>query len=268
MNFAFSDIKEILEKNAEAHILPYYRQLSKDQVREKSPGNLVTDADEASEAFLTEALPTLVEHSLVVGEEAVAKDEKTLDFLNADKPVWIIDPIDGTYNFTRGRSKWGVLISLFHNNRLIFGCMHDVLNQQFMYAFRGEGAYHYKDNQEKKLSLIQPDKPVSQFCGHVGGAQAWHFKKLNQFCGDISNIRCSMHDFWAFLAGDIDFTFHSNTTAWDHSAASMIIEEAGGYMAAGHDHQPYDPRLRQKHLLSTYNRQTWQDLADKFHTVL
>ena len=49
MSFTFSDIKEILEKNAETHILPYYRQLSKDQVREKSPGNLVTDADEASE---------------------------------------------------------------------------------------------------------------------------------------------------------------------------------------------------------------------------
>ncbi len=262
-------IFEVLRENADKHILPYYKSMDAEQIREKAPGNLVTEADEASEEYLTKVLPKLIPDSLVVGEEAVYKDKNVLKCLDADQPVWIVDPIDGTYNFTHGRSNWGVLLSLSYMGEIVFGVMYDVLNQQFIFAKKGEGTYICgADNIKKPLQMTAPDKPTSQYCGHVGGAQAWHFKKLNPFCGQISNIRCSLHDYWSLVTGKIDFTFHSSTTPWDHSAPSIIIKEAGGYIAAGADADPYNVRQRQKYLLSTYNQADWQEMAANFHSVL
>lgn len=266
---SIENIIDVLQENAEENILPYFKQLSDNQIREKAPGNLVTDADEASEIFLAKNLSKLIKDSVVVGEEAVHKDKKVLENLNGERPVWIVDPIDGTYNFTHGRSNWGVFVSLYYQQELLFGILYDVMNQKFIFANKGEGAYMRDEaGKDFQIQMKAPDKALSEFCGHVGGAQAWHFKKLNRFCGKISNIRCSMHDFWSLLTGQIDFTFHSNTTPWDHSAPAIIVREAGGFMAAGHDKKTYDPRFKQKHLLTTYNEEIWQELADQFHTVL
>lgn len=261
-------IFDILRANADLNIMPLYNSLQSHQIREKNPGNLVTDADEASEAYLSQKLSVLLPESLVVGEEAVFKDKKILNALNMDQPVWIIDPIDGTYNFTHGRSKWGVLLSLAYKGEIVFGVMYDVLNDQFIFAKKGEGTYLHKDNKNSPIKLTSPQRPTTEYCGHVGGSQAWHFKKLKPFCGQISNIRCSMHDFWTFLTGGIDFTFHTSTTPWDHSAPSIVVKEAGGYLAVGANGNDYDVRQKQKHLLATYNKADWEDLAGNFHSVL
>lgn len=260
---------DILRENAELNILPLYKSMQTHQIREKGPGNLVTDADEASEEFLSDKLSDMIQGSLVVGEEAVFKDKKLLNALNTDSPVWIIDPIDGTYNFTHGRSKWGVLLSLAYKGDIVFGVMYDVLNNHFIFAKQGEGTYLRDENgKDQKLDLKSPPKPTTKYCGHVGGAQAWHFKKLNPFCGEINNIRCSMHDFWALLTGKIDFTFHTSTTPWDHSAPSIVVKEAGGYVAAGAEGQEYNVCQKQRYLLATYNQNDWKELADNFHSVL
>ena len=73
-----------------------YLHLQSGEIKEKSPGDYVTVADEESEKALSAKLIALLPNSLVIGEESVAKDKNVLNKINEDKPVWIIDPIDGT----------------------------------------------------------------------------------------------------------------------------------------------------------------------------
>ena len=77
-----------------------------------------------------------------------------------------------------------------------------------------------------------------------------------------------MHDFWSLLTGKIDFTFHTSTTPWDHSAPAIVVKEAGGFVAAGAEAHDYDVCLKQKYLLATYDDEVWTELANNFHSVL
>jgi|AntRauTorckE6833_2_1112554.scaffolds.fasta_scaffold05220_5 fructose-1,6-bisphosphatase/inositol monophosphatase family enzyme len=257
-------VLEILRENAQKNILPYFKALTQDQIREKKPGDLVTDADEASELFLTDKLSKLLPYSKVVGEEAVARDKTVLNLINDDTLVWVVDPIDGTYNFAHGRSKWGVLLSLVHKNEVIFGVLYDVLNEKIIFAKRGEGCHLVMpDDAVSQIKLQKKETDIKEYIGHTDGRQTWCIKKLNDLCKEVHNIRCSLHDCWGLLSGEIDFTLHHSVTAWDHSAPFLAVEEAGGYIRAGWDKQRFSSRaIGHGYLLATYDEEKWDELAE------
>lgn len=93
-------------------VLPRFGALSDADVTEKGPGDLVTTADRRAEERLTEGLTALLPGSRVVGEEAVHADAGVLRELDGDRPVWIVDPVDGTANFVRGDERYCMLVAL------------------------------------------------------------------------------------------------------------------------------------------------------------
>ena len=97
------DIADLLAEVARVEIVPRFRALAHGDWREKGPGDIVTIADERTEAALAPRLQALLPGSVVLGEEAAAKDPSLFDLLSGDHPVWIIDPIDGTANFAEGK---------------------------------------------------------------------------------------------------------------------------------------------------------------------
>ena len=85
---------------ARQEILPHFRALQPEQIAQKSDAlDLVTTADLASEALITEALSALSPGALIIGEEAVARSPGLLNDIEAAPLCLIIDPIDGTWNY-------------------------------------------------------------------------------------------------------------------------------------------------------------------------
>lgn len=87
-----------------------------------SVSDVVTDADRAAEAFVAGALEALRPEDGVVGEEGANKASQS-------GRCWVIDPVDGTYNFTRGSDYWCSAIALVEGDpsapeRLLFGAVH------------------------------------------------------------------------------------------------------------------------------------------------
>lgn len=94
-----------------------------------SVSDVVTEADRAAEQFVAEALELLRPDDGVVGEEGASRPSKS-------GRVWVIDPVDGTYNFTRGSDYWCSAIALVEGSdgspeavaenpdRLILGAVH------------------------------------------------------------------------------------------------------------------------------------------------
>ncbi|HTM77610.1 MAG TPA: inositol monophosphatase family protein, partial [Devosia sp.] len=73
-------LAEVLQETAHAEILPRFRRLDADMVRQKSEAiDLVTEADEEAERVITAAINRLWPEALVVGEEAVAADASLLE---------------------------------------------------------------------------------------------------------------------------------------------------------------------------------------------
>ena len=118
-------VTRLIEEAAAAEIMPRFQRLAAGDVREKAPGDLVTVADEAVEARLAPLLTSLVPGSIVVGEEAAAADPNLLNRLFDDRPVWIIDPVDGTSNFAEGRPAFAVMVALARGAHILAAWIHD-----------------------------------------------------------------------------------------------------------------------------------------------
>ena len=94
-------VRDLLITAADTLIVPRFQTLGDDDVHQSSPTDLVTVADVETEEWLTPRLLELLPGSVVVGEEGVAADERVLDHLEGDAPVWVVDPVDGTRNLRK-----------------------------------------------------------------------------------------------------------------------------------------------------------------------
>jgi myo-inositol-1(or 4)-monophosphatase len=97
--------------------LGYFRSEGAVGVEEKGPLDLVTRADRDVEAFLVAELARLFPDDGIRGEEGAS--------VNPDAArQWVIDPIDGTFNFVRGMDPWAVSIGLYEDGAPTFGVIH------------------------------------------------------------------------------------------------------------------------------------------------
>lgn len=248
-------VEQIIRHVANTEVLPRFKNLAAGDIREKNPGDFVTIADEASERLFNTLLTDLLPGSLIVGEEAVAKDADVLQKFSEGKDVWVVDPIDGTYNFSHGRSKFGILLSLVRDGEVRHGWAFDAPVNRMIAAEKGAGAFM----DGVRLAVKDDGRPLSALKAQAGGAQAWHFDPLRTILADVVNIRCALHDFLAFVTGEADMVIHVNKiTPWDHSANVLIAREAGGFVAVN-DGEDYNPAYYGAgFLMATQSRAQWE----------
>lgn len=266
MQIDVNKVADILRHVANVEVLPRFNNLSKGDVREKNPGDFVTVADEASEKLLSTMLREYLPGSDVVGEEAVSKDAKVLEKLQSDKPIWVVDPIDGTYNFAHGRSKFGILVALVQNNVTQYGWVFDAPGDRMAIAQKGQGA----TINGAKATVRTSAKKLSDMVGMGGGGQAWHFEPVKEIVQDVINVRSSLHDFITFAAGEADFVVHINkVTPWDHAATVLLAEECGGYVRLAQEDIPFTPDMhRPCMLVAAADRPRWEALSAALYPAL
>lgn len=97
--------------------LGYFEQRAGLPVSSKAHMDLVTDADLAVEALVVRRLLEAFPDDGILGEEGSGRRGRS-------GRTWVIDPIDGTFNFIRGGAQWAVSIGLFDGERPTFGVIH------------------------------------------------------------------------------------------------------------------------------------------------
>jgi fructose-1,6-bisphosphatase/inositol monophosphatase family enzyme len=266
MDIDVSKVADIIRHVAATEVMPRFNNLQQSEIREKNPGDFVTVADEASEKAFTKLLQEVLPGALVVGEEAVAKDLSVLEKLKDDKPVWVIDPIDGTYNFSHGRSKFGILIALVQKGVTQYGWAFDAPGNRMAMTQKGAGAFL----DGKRLKIECEATETEELILQGGGAQAWHFDPIRPLFKEVVNFRCSLHDFMNFIKGEANCIVHLNkATPWDHAAANLLAAEAGGYTALAPDGAPYDPTYYgTAFMLTTPDKKWWRELCPLLYPKL
>jgi len=104
-----SDV-EIIAREAGALAMTYFKQNSLLEMEEKQHLDLVTKADKAVEVFIRGQLAALYPDDGFFGEESASDG-----FVPQAERIWVIDPIDGTFNFIRGSKDWAISIGLYEN---------------------------------------------------------------------------------------------------------------------------------------------------------
>ncbi|MEQ8441766.1 MAG: inositol monophosphatase family protein [Alphaproteobacteria bacterium] len=250
----------LLKQAADRFVLPRFDCLGDHEVREKKPGDLVTDADVESEHFLTAKLERLLPGSLVVGEEAHANNPEILARFDGDEPVWLIDPVDGTRNFTQGKSEFCMMVALVRRNRAVRAWIHEPLADRTVTAAQGAGAWC----QGTRLSIPEPPAEADQ----TGQINIWYFEdpRKTQLRNasrkrfrEVSSLSCAGADFLAQARGERHFSFYRRLWPWDHAPGVLIVREAGG-KADRIDGTPYRAGDRVHGLLSAPSAERWGDL--------
>ena len=103
---------------------------------EKTPGNPVCAADIAVDAFLKRELGALLPAAGWLSEETAD------DFTRLGKHlIWLVDPVDGTRDFIRGRTGWAVSVALISGGRPLIGSLAAPARGEFWHAIAGRGAW-------------------------------------------------------------------------------------------------------------------------------
>jgi fructose-1,6-bisphosphatase/inositol monophosphatase family enzyme len=244
----------------ERAILPRYQTLAASEVMEKAADDFVTIADKESEAILTEALGRLLPEAAIVGEEAAHDDPSVLDRLRTGL-CWIIDPIDGTWNFAHGKPPFGVLIALADGGETIGGWLYDPLKNRFCHARRDGGAF--LNDEPIRARGSGEDVPVAAVSllfippherEGMRRAIAPAFRMV-----DIP--RCAEEQYPRIALGENDASFFERTLPWDHAAGVLWLNEAGG-KAARPDGGAYQPGAwDQPGLIAASTPELWEHFA-------
>lgn len=254
-------VADIIRDTAAAEIVPRFRMLRQEDVREKKPGDLVTLADLETERKLAQRLTAAFPGSAVLGEEAAAEDPARLGLLTTDASLWIIDPIDGTANFARGRTGFAVIVARVEQRAVQAGWIYDPLEQLMVIAERGSGAW----SGGTRLAVAPETEPRQMEGAAYGrtraGTRADAALEAAGRIGRVRNLGCSALEYAEIALGRAHFSLHSRSLPWDHAAGILIVREAGG-VAGFADGSAYDPRILDRPVLATSNEIAWESVCE------
>ena len=244
------DVAKIIRQAAQIEILPRFHDLENTKIWEKSPGQIVTEADIATEKYLHEELIKLLPGTLV-GEESSALDPGVLDALGRDPVVWIIDPVDGTKNFSKGKPRFAVIVALVHNGHTVMGWIYDPISDRMIHARKGQGAWCG----DQRLSVL-PDGPIQDMIGSA------HFQSpLVPHVAKVGRSGSTGHDYIDLATGALHFAHFNRLYPWDHAAGILIHAEAGGF-SQHVDGTPYYPiALDETPVIAAPASNSWQALG-------
>lgn len=144
MHFDDRDIEwltGVLADAAEQEIMPRFRRLGAGDVQQKkSAADLVTQADINAERVITQAIAARYPDALVIGEEACEADRALLPKLGGSKLAFVIDPVDGTYNFASGVPVFGVILAVVRDGETVAGIIYDPVGKDAVIGVRGAEA--------------------------------------------------------------------------------------------------------------------------------
>jgi histidinol-phosphatase len=209
LDFALS-----LADDADALSLPRFRAVDL-HVETKPDLTPVTDADKAVERALRERIARERPGDGVLGEE---------EGDSGGSIRWIVDPIDGTKNFSRGIPVWATLIALEREGEIVCGVASAPALGHRWWAARGEGAY--RDGEQLHVSKIARLEEATVSCAYardlaVFEPLVWHARGFG--------------DFWQHMLvaeGAVDIAVDAALARWDVAALEPIVTEAGGRLDA------------------------------------
>lgn len=253
-----TSVSNLLREAAETCVMPVFGKREANP-EEKSPGEWVTEADKAGEAFLEPALRSLVGGSLVVGEEAVSADPTVLGRLTNDGSIWLIDPLDGTSNFASGISPFAIMVALVRNGDTVASWILDPVADQLSISEKGSGSWINGDQ-----ITVSEDAPE---LGLIHGAVLRRFlpkellSHVNTVEGCFADLslgsKCAGFDYPSIVTRELDFALYWRTLPWDHAPGVLFLQEAGGY-ATRLDGSAYRAADHARSgLLVAQNEETW-----------
>jgi myo-inositol-1(or 4)-monophosphatase len=210
------------------------------EVEHKGAIDLVTEVDRRAEAAILKILiGTFPEHGYLAEESPPSHRDSEY--------LWLVDPLDGTTNFSRGFPVFCISVALAYRGEVILGVVFQPLLGELFTARRGRGAFLNGVRQRVTTqdglgqSFLATGFPYDIRRSRRNNLD--HFTRLATRCLAVRRAGAAALDLAYVAAGRFDGFWELKLNSWDLAAGVLLVEEAGGSvtdLSGG----PYHLRLR------------------------
>jgi len=204
------------------------------EIHYKSPKDVVTAADMESDRMISAGLrAAFPSHGLRTEETGVTGSQEDL--------VWIVDPIDGTVNFSRGMPMWGISIALVEKgNPLVAVCYLPRVDELYT-AIRGQGAFlngkpiHVSATTELSRAVVSNGDFNVGPIPEISNLNARNIRIFSAQATHLQRVKCvgsAVVEGCFTAAGRLDVYSMTMSYPWDIAGVTLLVREAGGKVTA------------------------------------
>ncbi len=201
-----------------------FGKLDQSQIELKGPHDVVTVVDKKVEAMYAEEIKkTFPEHG-IIGEEGTAINTE-LEF------VWVLDPLDGTKNYSTENPFFCSTICLLQNKEPIVAVIYEPITDNLYWATKGGGSF--KNGKEIHVSKQNDIKDSMLLYCHATNPdsirQAEHYVvELKLASRDTSRLRAAGSEMALVAKGICEAYLMNSLPLWDLASGALLVREAGG----------------------------------------
>jgi myo-inositol-1(or 4)-monophosphatase len=191
--------------------------------RKATPVDVVTAADRAAEEAVAELIARERPQDAIVGEEGTARP--------GGERRWIVDALDGSFNFVSGVPHWCTAVALQDARGTVAAAVHDAVRDELFSAARGGGCTAGGRPTVVRTDRALPEALVSTFLRTdklAGRDAAPVLAALAQHAGMLRMAGSGSLDLAWVAAGRIDGWIQPNVDEWDWLPGALLVAEAGG----------------------------------------
>ncbi len=201
--------------------------------------DVVTRADKESEDFIVRAILDRYPDHKILGEEGGYRGNENSDYM------WVIDPLDGTTNYSQGLPLYCISVALQYKGETIAGVVYAPYVDELFTAVKGGGAYlecregepkriHVSDKKTLGPSVIATGFPYDKDVNPDNNSD--NLARIVPHVRDIRRMGTAAYDICCVACGFLDGYWEFSLNLWDVRAANLILQEAGGIVSelSGH----------------------------------
>jgi myo-inositol-1(or 4)-monophosphatase len=225
---SLESVRSLVRAAGQAELLPRFNRIDHTV---KSDGSILTEADLAVDHRLRDALAHRWPHIGFLSEEMDAAEQRAL-LADHSRPLWCLDPLDGTSNFAACLPLFAISLTLLETGQPRLAVTYDPVRDECFSAARGQGAWLHQDGATQRLGTRRFHVPLSRGVALVDlkrlpAPLAGRLAQSPPYGSQRNLGSCALE--WAWLAAGRGHVYlHGGQKLWDLAAGSLLLSEAGG----------------------------------------
>lgn len=239
------ELEPILRQVAALELMPRFNRVGHDV---KADGSLLTEADLAVDRALHDELTRRWPEIAFLSEEMPREQQEAL-LAESDRPLWVLDPVDGTSNFVAGIPYFAISLALIVNGQPVLGMTLDPVRNECFAASRGTGAYLNAERLQVKPVNIGLRHAVALVdFKRLSPALKTRLMEASPFGSQRNFGSCALEWCW-MAAGRGHVYLHGGMKLWDIAPGALILAEAGGHSSTLDGEDVFVPRMEARSVI-------------------
>ena len=237
--------------------LSYFRGDDLAMKTKSNVSDVVTRADRESEELIVRSILERYPTHAILGEEGGARGDAASEWR------WVVDPLDGTTNYSQGLPVFCVSIALQYRGETVVGVVYAPYLRELFTAVRGGGAWcrrgdgepvrlHVSTKQRLDCSVVATGFPYDKSENPDNNSD--NVARILPHVRDVRRMGAAAYDLSCVAAAMLDGFWELNLHEWDVCAASLLVIEAGGVVESLRADRGVSPVVRRAALVEQMKR--------------